>query len=493
MSESLVFSAWRGWFPRRPVVTVAATLTGLRRCTLDKMEERFASMLSGPGLIALSSAHAPRRERPYSVRRTTWVLLWQMLQANVTCRDVVRQIQAMQVLDGRAIVDEGNSGYCQARARVPEPLLRTALSVSAQAAADRVPQSAALQGRAIKVLDGTTLTLPDTPENQAAYPQTASQKPGCGFPQMNLLVRWNACGAAVLDFAAGDHHHGEMRLLHQLAPTFQPQDIVIYDRAAGHFVACAQLTARQVDLISRVSIRKIDWRRGQRLSHNERLVIWKKSGKTPAYLTAEEWAALPNEITVRVIRVRVQQKGFRARELALVTTLLEPSKYPAAEICAAYLRRWRLEMCLDDLKTTLGLDALRCKTPKTILRELLALFIVHNLVRAVMAEAAEAHAVPLDQISFTGTLVALRSFGAASAQAATAKQRHRLWTEMLRVIAADPLPLRPDRWEPRVVKRRPKAYSLLNRPRHEYREVRHGSLYRRPAKTARPATRTKQT
>ncbi len=191
--------------------------------------------------------------------------------------------------------------------------------------------------------------------------------------------------------------------------------------------------------------------------------------------------------------MRVQQKGFRARELALVTTLLDPTAYPAAEINAAYLRRWRLEMCLDDLKTTLGLDALRCQTPQMIRRELLALLIVHNLVRAVMTEAAQDHAVPLDQISFTGTLVALRSFGAASAQAATATQRRRLWTEMLRVIAADKLPLRPDRWEPRVVKRRPKAFPLLTKPRHEYRADRHGRINRRPTKTARPATPTKQT
>ncbi len=493
MSDSLVFSAWRGWFNRRPVVTVAATLTGLRRCTLDKLEERFTALLSGPGLAALAGAHAPQRERPYSVRRTTWCFLWQMLQANAACRDVVRQIQAMLVLEGRPTVDEGTSAYCQARARVPEELLRAALAASAQAAADRVSAGTALQGRAVKVLDGTTLTLPDTPENQAAYPQTAAQKRGCGFPQLHLLVRWHARGAAVLDFASGDHHHGEMRLLHQLVPTFQPQDIAVYDRAAGNFVACVLLTARQVDLISRVSIRKIDWRRGQRLGPNERLVVWKKSGKTPAYLTKEEWATLPDEITVRVIRVRVPQKGFRTRELTLVTTLLDAALYPAAEISAAYLRRWRLEMCLDDLKTTLGLDALRCLSPEMIRRELLALLIGHNLVRAVMAEAAKAHVVPLDQVSFTGTLAALRSFGAASAQATTATQRRRLWAEMLRVIAADQLPLRPDRWEPRVLKRRPKAFSLLNRPRHEYREVRHGSLHRRPAKTVRPATRTKQT
>lgn len=232
MADSLVFPSWSGWFHRRPAGTVAASLTGLRRCTLDKLEERFAPLLSGPGLAALASAHAPQRERPYSVRRTTWSFLWQMLQANAPCRAVVRQIQAMLVLEGRPTVDEGTSAYCQARARVPEALLRATLAASAQAAADLGPPGTALQGRAVKVLDGTTLALPDTPENQAAYPQTAAQKRGCGFPQLHLLVRWNARGAAVLDFASGDHHHGEMRLLHSLVPTFQPQDID-YSRSGG--------------------------------------------------------------------------------------------------------------------------------------------------------------------------------------------------------------------------------------------------------------------
>jgi hypothetical protein len=402
-----------------------------------------------------------------------------MLQINTSCRDVVRQLQAMFILEGRAPMDGGTSAYCQARARLPLPMLEQALHLSAQAADQRVTPSACWQGRVLKVLDGSTLTLPDTPENQAAYPQPTSQKPGCGFPLMHLVVVMSARGGGVLDHAKGDYHHGEMRLVHQMLPTLAAKDIVIYDRAAGHYVACALLRDRQADLISRVTIRRIDWRRGQRMGKNERLVVWKKSGQKPAYLTAEEWEKLPAKITVRIIRIRIKQKGFRTRELVLVTTLLDPVAYPADQIAAAYLRRWRLEMCLDDLKTTLGLDALRCQSPEMVHRELLALLIAHNLVRAVMAEAAREHEVPLDRLSFTGTLDTLRSFCGASAQAGRPAQRRLLWAHMLRIIAADQVPLRPDRWEPRAVKRRPKAYPKLNRPRHEYRETRHGSRYRK--------------
>lgn len=480
MSRTPFFSAWRSWLNRQPAGHFSGRLTGLRRCTLDKLEERFAPLLTG--LAELSAASASARERPYSLRRTWWCFLWQMLQCNCPCRDVVRQLQAMLTLEGRLTVDDETSAYCQARARLPEPLLLAALSASAKAADERAPQSEALQGRVVKVIDGTTLTLPDTKDNQRDYPQPSSQKPGCGFPLMQLLVVWSPRSAVVLDHVKADHHHGEMRLLHQLCPTFQCRDIIIYDRAAGNYVACAQLQTRQCDLISRVAARKIDWRKGQRLGPNDRLVVWPKSRAQPPYLTDAEWTALPENLTVRVIRVQVKQPGFRTRTLALVTTLLDASVYPAKEIAAAYLRRWRLEMSLDDLKTTLGLDTLRCQTPAMVHRELLMLFTVHNLIRFVMAEAAHAHAAPLDQISFTGTLVALRNFSAACTQANRATQRRRLWQEMLRVIAADLLPLRPNRCEPRVVKRRPKPYPRLNQPRHRYRDRRHDTHYRRPAK-----------
>jgi hypothetical protein len=195
-----------------------------------------------------------------------------------------------------------------------------------------------------------------------------------------------------------------------------------------------------------------------------------------------EWAALPEEITVRVIRVRVKQAGWRTRTLVLVTTLLDPVAYPAAEVAAAYLRRWRIALCLDDLKTVLGLEALRCKSPAMIHRELLALLVAHNLVRAVMAGAAREHAVALDRLSFTGSLDALLSFAAASAQATTRAQRGRVWAGLLARLAADLVPLRPGRHEPRAVKRRPKSYPHFNRPRCDYRIVRHDARFRRPAK-----------
>jgi hypothetical protein len=479
MSHTPWFPAWRGRFSRPPGAALRAAGADLRRCTLDKLEDFLGPFLAG--LPALDPAGASARERPYSVRRTWWCFLWQMLQGLATCRQVVAQLQAQLLLEGRRPVDDDNSGYCQARARLPEPLLVAALHASARAADQRVTPDPALQGRVVKVIDGTTLTLPDTPANRKDYPQPTSQKPGVGLPQLHLLVVWSARGGGVLDHVRGPCRDGELCLLHRLLPTLAPKDIVIYDRAAGHYVGCALVQAHQADLISRVSIRKIDWRKGRRLGPGDRLVTWRKSRQKSRYLTDAEWAALPAEIVVRVLRVRVAQRGFRARTLALVTTLLDPVAYPLAAVAAAYRRRWRIELCLDDLKTVLGLDALRCKSPALVHRELLMLLIAHNLVRAVMAAAAQAHPVPLERLSFTGTLHALRSFAGASAQATSAAQRRRLWEALLARLAADRVPLRPDRCEPRVVKRRPKPYRRLDRPRHLYRDLRHGARFRRPA------------
>jgi hypothetical protein len=396
-----------------------------------------------------------------------------MFNDHTSCREVVRQLQALLVLHSGPPLDEGNSGYCQARARLPLDLLESTLADTARAADRLVAPPAFLQGRTVKVIDCTTLTLPDTPENQQLYPQPKFQRPGCGFPIMRLMVIGALRSGAVRHTVRGNYYQHEMRLFHAARSTLAPNEIVIYDRAAGHFVGVAQVQAQGADLISRVAVRKIDWRKGQRLGQGDRLVEWRKGQQKPKYLSNEEWAQLPEKLTVRVVRVGVSPKGFRTRELMLVTTLLDPKLYPAEEIALAYVRRWNLEMCLDDLKTTLGMEQLRCKSPAMVHREILALLIAHNLARCIMAEAARQHTVPLERISFTGTLDAFRHFTAALARCRPARQRRRVWTELLRTLAADLVPARPNRREPRAVKRRPKAYALLNLPRHQYKETLH--------------------
>ena len=441
----------------------------IRQCTLSQVENCFGALFASE-VLRPPRPGDKRRERPYSIRRTFWCFLWQMLNQNTSCREVVRQLQSVMGLHGVHNLDCGNSAYCQARARLPVSLLQKGLNDSSAAADRQAPKSRLLQGRALKASDGSTVSLADTPENQGKYPQQKGQKPGCGFPIMRLSVLFSLQSGAVLQAATGNFYEHELRIFHTIHKDLQSNDILVYDRAGGHFVLAAQLSQDNVDLISRVLHRKIDWRSGKRLGKHDRLVVWKKGAQKPPYLTKEQWAALPEAITVRVLKVMVNRKGCRTQQLTLVTTLLDPVKYPAHEVAEAYLRRWRLELCLDDLKTTLGMDVLHCLSPQMVQKELLAFLIAHNLLRWVMAQAAREHQMDLYRISFTGAMDAFRHCATAMVQAKSAKMRQQLWDGLLHTLADDLVPLRPGRREPRAVKRRPKPYPRLNKPRHQYRE-----------------------
>jgi hypothetical protein len=186
---------------------------------------------------------------------------------------------------------------------------------------------------------------------------------------------------------------------------------------------------------------------------------------------------LPEQITVRLLRFTATIRGFRSRHVTLVTTLLHAQLYPAQEIIALYARRWRLELCLRDLKTTLGMEQLRCKSPQMARKELLAYLIAHNLVRSLMAHAAATYEVNLERLSFKGTLDALRQYSGAITAARNLKMRQQLWDDLLLHVAQDFVPLRPHRQEPRALKRRPKQFPLLNRPRRKFREIPHRNKY----------------
>ena len=468
-SSTADFPAWSHRLgPMKARVAVAAR--PLRQATLAQLEVRLGHCLPAR-LLARPAAGPHSRQRIYSLPRTFWGWLWQMLNHNAPCRQVVRQVQALSALQGGPAVDEDTGGYCQARARLPQPVLEKALAASAATAARRAPALSLLQGRALKVVDGSSLRLADTPSNQKGFPQPSSQKRGCGFPVLKLVVLFCLTSGALLARATGTLWQSEARLLHRLLATLQRGDIVLGDRGFGNFVILALLAGVGADLLARVPThsRRVDFRRGRRLGRGDRVVRWRKGSHLVDWLNAADWAALPAEVEVRLVRALVRQRGFRTRQLTLVTTLLDPQLYPAAELLTAYARRWRLELCLDDLKTTLGLESLKGLSPELAEKELLAGLIAHNLLRCVMAEAAQEHAVPLERISFKGALDALRQFSHALCQTRCARRKKTLWAALLRSLARDLVPERPGRREPRAIKRRPQ-YPFLTRPRHQQRD-----------------------
>jgi hypothetical protein len=479
ISATPFFSPWRYWL-QRPSRSVSPSTKWWHRATLTEIERECAAGLPDnlftPPPIGLNS-----RQRIYTLSRTFWCFLWQVLQRQASCREVVRQVQALFQMHDHGAVDAGTSAYCQARQRLPLSLLESALAGTARHA-ERVMGTGNqnLQGRAVKVVDGTTLTLTDTTANQRHYPQMANQQPGCGFPLLKLVVLFSLRSGAILARHDGNKHMDERQGLQACHAALSTGDILLGDRRYGNFVVAVWATGRGVDLIARVPTgsRHVDFRQGRRLGPTDRLVAWHKLYTPAAGFSSVQWAAVPDVLPVRIIRTHVVRAGFRTRQITLVTTLLDPIAYPAEEILHAYLQRWALELCLDDLKTTLGMQALRCQTPTMVQKELMAFLIAHNLLRWIMAQAAQQEGTDLRRISFKGTVDALRHFQIAMTQTGTRKKRQILWRKLLRIIATDLVPYRPDRREPRAVKHRRK-YPQLTRPRHIQRD--------RPTRNARRA------
>jgi len=449
-------------------------LQPLRQVTLCRIEQTLAAALPAD-LLEKPRSGAHSRDRIFSLTRTFWCWIWQIFQANTSCREVVRQLQALLGLLERPPIDEDCSAYCQARASLSLDLLDKAFGASAASAQKKAPPSTLLQGRPIKFVDASTLRLEDTPKNRAEFPPSANQFSRPGFPTLKLLVLFGLASGSVLARATANLKVAETRLLLSLREHLQPGDILGGDRAYGLYVMLHWVSSLGADLLARLNARsrRVDFRRAmKKLGPRDALFLWHKPAVPSKLLSDQEWAQVPETMIVRVIAIRVQRSGFRTRHLTLVTTLLDPDIYPAVEILAAFLKRWRLEMCLDDLKTTLGMEQLKCRTPKLVHKELLVFLTAHNLLRWIMVQAAQAGQVDLERISFTGTLDAFRQWSVALAQVrgpGKLSKQKRLWREFLRILAADLVPERPGRQEPRAVKKRSK-YPRLTKPRHAYVE-----------------------
>jgi len=460
------FAAWQSWLAPLGHST-AATFRGLRQLTLAQIEGRLGAAFPAAWLAQNSKAEHSR-ERIFTQARTVWCWFWQVFQAHTSCREVVRQVQALFAAQGAGHVDAGTAGYCQARGKLPLALLQKLLQATFASAERAAPSSARplLGSRPLRVIDASGARLPDTKPNRALYPPSSNLPAGTGFPYLRMAALFSLHSGALLAQATGSLLTGELRLFLQLLPHLHPGDILLGDRAYGHYLVAALLQAAGVDLISTVSrTRKVDFRRAhQRLGPNDALFRWQK-GKT-VVLDAAAWAEVPKELTVRLLRVHLHRPGFRAQSFILVTTLLDPVAYPAHQLVEAYTRRWRLEMSFDDLKTTLGMESLRGQKPAQVQKELLVFLTAHNLVRWLMATAASDQGVALESISFKGALDSFRQWSQALAQCRRPRERAALWQQLLATLAADILPFRPGRTEPRAVKKRSK-YPHLTQPRRQ--------------------------
>lgn len=455
----------------------------LRAQPLPHLEKLFSPILPA-GLLAQAPSGDNSRERFYPLRCTFWAFLWQALNPGAPCREAARQIQALFCAAGQAgPVDPEGSAYCTARKRLPLDILQRARTAAADHAEKLLPQDQQRwRGWRPKVVDGSTLSLADTPANQRAYPQSQSQKPGCGFPLLKLTGLFSLASGALLGYAKGNKHLAELPLLFRLRQLFASGDLLLGDRGFCSYVLMALLEMMGVACLFRLhQARPHDLRGGIRLGKKDRLLVWHKPPQKPRYLPKALWQRIPEELIVRVLRVQVRIPGFRTKTVTLVTTLSDAQDYPADELAALYLRRWRIELWWRHLKISLGMGELRCHSPAMIHKELEMYLTGYNLIRCLMAEAAARHGQPVEQLSFKGSVDAVRQYSPLISQARSGKKQRRLIQDLLRLLALDLVPDRPGRREPRAVKRRPKPYQWLTKPRRSFREISHRNDYRKAA------------
>jgi len=436
-------------------------------------------------MLAPTAKGLNSRQRTYPLPLTFWAFLSQVLSPGSSCREVVRKVQAWYAPQAQT-PDSGTSAYCQARRRLPLASLTELHQTLADKLSARITTPELWLGRRVKVVDGTGLSMPDTVANQKAWPQPNTQKTGCGFPVVKLAACFCLASGALLQWVEGTLKEHDCRLLQKLLSAFKKGDVVLADRGFSSFPSLATLLTRGVDAVMRVHhFRKLDWRVGQRLGRRDRLVRWQKGALQGRLWSREQWAQLPEAITVRLVEIVVAVPGFRTQKLVLVTTLLDAQTYSATALGQLYFRRWAVELFFRDIKITLGLDVLRCRTPAMVRKEIVMHAIAYNLIRALMQDIAHRYQVSVHRLSFKGTVDALRQwrelFENAKSQARTTCKLRRLFYQS---IAEDLLLDRPDRSEPRVVKRRPKNFRLLTQPRHEMVVERCRKWSQKPSKHA---------
>ena len=445
--------------------------------SINQYMEAFGELIPQT-LLARSKDKVNSRQRIFSPLVTFWAFLAQVLERGSSCRDALQRISAWwQVhFPGQGSPSADTSAYCQARARLDETVLQQIGSDVAEQLERQVTNDQLWLGRRVKIVDGTGLSMPDTAANQRQWPQSSGQKPGCGFPLLKIVGLFCLHSGALLQVVHDDIHHHEVMLARRLWQWLEAGEILLADRAFCSFLDIAQLLGRGVDCLMRLhqGRGKPDFRCGRRLGKNDRLVLWRKPPQRLPHWSKEDYDQLPATLTLRLVRFAITVPGFRSQQVILTTTLLDPKLYPAHELEKLYFRRWNVELHFRQIKTILGMDVLRCLTPSMVLKELAMHRIAYNLIRALMQRAALTYDVDLERISFKGSLDSLHHF--ADAIYATHREPRKqalLFNALLRTIASDLVPLRPNRCEPRARKRRSKNYQFLTKPRHQMRTAPH--------------------
>ena len=423
---------------------------------------RFFNLLTGPELLDAVEATLPEhRERYYPPTVTLSMFLGQALSADGSCQNAVNEAAVNCLANGLQAGSVNTGGYCIARQRLPQEMVCTLARQTGNLLGTHTPKDWLWRGRHVKLVDGTTVLMPDTEENQLRYPQHGGQAPGAGFPIARMVGVISLSTGAVIDVALGSYTGkgtGEYGLFRRIRDSFVEGDIMLADGYYCSYFLIADMLARGVDvLFEQHGTRDTDFRRGKGLGKRDHLVCWSKPKTRPEWMSLDEYHSHPAEITVR--EMKVDKK-------VLVTTLLAPRKTPKAVLGELYFQRWHVELDLRNIKTTLGMETLSCKTPEMCEKEMWVYMLAYNLIRLLMAEAALQADVLPRQLSFKHTV----QIWIAWSQRQFLPGAEEDIASLFMLIAQKRVGKRPGRVEPRVVKRRPKPYPRMQGHRWKARE-----------------------
>ena len=406
------------------------------------------------------------RERTLTPIITLWAFLSQVL-AKSSCRKATENIIAFFASIGE-YVSLSDSAYCQARARLSEKLLIKLRRKVAYELQSDLKQQHLWKNREVKVVDGSSFTMADTEKNQEAYPQWM-QKEGCGFPIARFVVMFCLSTGTVLESCIDPMSVSERRMLQEIYKHVVPQDIILGDRGCCSYAEIATLLERGVDTVFRVNAtKKVDFRQGTHIETYDHIDTWVRPNHKVRWMTSEEYRQLPDDLSLREVRYLIHTPGFRSKKVTLITTLLDANIYTKSDLASLYFRRWETEVNLRHLKTTMKMNFIDSKTPKMVRNQVQVHLLAYNLIRRLMFDSGNLHQVDHLRLSFKGTIDTLASY---LPRLSIADEHFTLlyfcffWS-----IAQKIVPLRPNRYEPRLIKRRKNpAYSYMTKPRHEYK------------------------
>ena len=456
----LYFKGFNRLFGRAPKSSLQKQLEAVE--TIRKGQPKRLSAVFGEVIDTHLLRKKPgERNRAFTRVTVFWAALGQVFWGG-SCRAALQEIQQARMEEGLDALSASTSSYCTAKKeRMDEVDLKAILVKLGKDLADQ--DEMLWRGRRIYAVDGTGVALADTHANQEEYPQPSEQKSGCGFPVMQLVVLQDLASGAMLDFVDSPLNVSETSMFcaGALFESLPKDSVMVFDRHYCSYLNIAQMLTLGIHSVSRLHQgRKVDLPKGV----HDKVVEWTRPpiSRCPDYISREQWQQMPQKLHVRYIRISLQQQGFRPENIIIATTLLDE---PADQIAALFLRRWRMEMCFADLKTTLGMDNLMFQSPEMARKMVIMYFIAHNLIRWTLMQAASRFKVDLDRLSFKASLDVIHHFKDSIYQHKKPADRKRCWIHLLRLIANDPNPLRPSRSEPRVIKRRMKGFPLLTKPR----------------------------